>query len=87
VLLKENIIFSFSKLNKLTDINNILTLNKKKLYAYNADGSLFKVFNSISEGVINTNISYKRIVRNAKLKPSVILDEKYFFSFEPINYT
>jgi hypothetical protein len=37
------------------------------------------------EGVINTNISYKRIVRNAKLKPSVILDEKYFFSFEPIN--
>jgi group I intron endonuclease len=50
VLLKENIIFSFSKLNKLTDINNILTLNKnkKKLYAYNADGSLFKVFNSIS---------------------------------------
>jgi hypothetical protein len=57
VLLKENIIFSFSKLNKLTDINNILTLNKKKLYAYNADGSLFKVFNSISEGVINTNIS------------------------------
>lgn len=87
MLLKENIIFSFSKLNKLTDINNILTLNKKKLYAYNADGSLFKVFNSISEGVINTNISYKRIVRNAKLKPSVILDEKYFFSFEPINYT
>src|ERR1700749_2370401 len=85
VLLKENIIFSFSKLNKLTDINNIPTLNKKKLYAYNADGSLFKVFNSISEGVINTNISYKRIVRNAKLKPSVILDEKYFFSFEPIN--
>jgi len=43
------------------------------------------VFNYISEGVINTNISYKRIVRNAKFKPSVILDGKYFFSFEPLN--
>lgn len=33
------------------------------------------------EGAINTNISYKRIVKIAKLKPSVILDGKFMFSF------
>jgi len=87
ILLKENIILSNLKLKNLNTKYNISTVNKNniKLYAYNPDGSLFKVFNSIAEGVLSTKISYKRIVKNANLKDSEILDEKFFFSFEPIN--
>jgi hypothetical protein len=83
-ILKEKIIFSFIKLDKLPIIDNIST-NKKKLYVYHANGLLFKVFNSISEGTNYTNISYKRIIRSINKKVPTVLDSKYIFSFEPLN--
>lgn len=91
ILLKENIIFSFLKLDTLTDfikLNKNIS-NKKKLYVYNADGSLFKIFDSITEGVKETNVSAKRINAYAKQlglikKPQFILDDKFIFSFEPL---
>lgn len=87
VLLKENIILSFNKSTNLTNINTLITdhHNRKKLYVYNADGSLFKIFDSIAEGVKNTNVSYKKIVKYANLNPSVVVDGKYIFSFENIH--
>jgi group I intron endonuclease len=84
VLLKENIIFSFIKWDKIPNISNIPN-NKIKLYVYHANGSLFKVFNSISEGSLSTNISYKKIIKSVQQKVPIIIDDKYIFSLEPLN--
>jgi GIY-YIG catalytic domain/NUMOD1 domain len=95
VLLKENMIINFTKKEKLENIQTIAKpgdTSKIIIYAYYPNGSLFKIFSSITEAGKYFDMDHKKIQRWAKknqnktdLTMLSVCDNKYIFTFEPIN--
>jgi len=62
IILKENLVLNFNKLEKLQNIQNSpLSKQKKKIFVYYPDGTLFKVFNTMAETGRSLNIDKKKI--------------------------
>lgn len=62
IILKENLVLNFNKLEKLKNIQNSpVSKQTKKIFVYYPDGTLFKIFNTMAETGRSLNIHQRKI--------------------------